>query len=191
MGFDTLVAKVQGNCFSCDPFCYTFRITLHYHQHLNNLEKVYIAVIQARFRHVRGGCHTLQMHIVKCVQLLTHAHTRACTYSFITFMRRAISHTLQSHYRPKSKCVAMSLMQLKWKQMQVVGKSVPECVKQWEVESTEGERERERRKYLIISAHFAHVHCGSLITSIVLVSCHLQINSRVFFLSPMFSPHRI
>lgn len=28
---------------------------------------------------------------------------------------------------------------------------------------------------------FAHVHCGSLITRIVLVSCHLQINSRLFF----------
>lgn len=45
--------------------------------------------------------------------------------------------------------------------------------------------------WLIISAHFmwnfTSVHCGSLITRIALVSCHLQINSRLwwdFFFPP-------
>lgn len=67
----------------------------------------------------------------------------------------------------------------------------PEEVKIWEANDSE-KRERDEEEEeewgvgggLIISAHFMEnftsVHCGGLITRIALVSCHLQINSRLW-----------
>lgn len=46
------------------------------------------------------------------------------------------SHSAASLQATKRECVAMSLMQLKWKQMRMVGRAVPKCVKQEEVENT-------------------------------------------------------
>lgn len=68
----------------------------------------------------------------------------ACAYAFITFVRRAISHPLQSHYRPPSlKCVASSLMPLKWKQARTAGRAAAEHVRQDEVEKKK-RRKRQR-----------------------------------------------
>lgn len=56
---------------------------------------------QQRFRHVRGGPpHIANAYSDTCAAAYTRAHARI--YTFITFIRWAISHTLQPHYRPPS-----------------------------------------------------------------------------------------
>ena len=59
---------------------------------------------QRRLRRVRGGRHTSQKcaswwKTRACLLTRTHTHTHS---TFITLIRWAISHTLQSHYRLRS-----------------------------------------------------------------------------------------
>ena len=143
----------------------------------------------------RGGPpHVANAH--SNVYAAADTHTRIYIYLYFNYIRK-MGNTLPSAvslWTTEPKCVVVSLMQLKWKQMQMFGGAAPKRVKQEEVEKhSERERETERRKCSIISAHFiesfACVHCGSLITRIVLVSCHLQINTKLFIPRPR--AHRI
>lgn len=96
------------------------------------------------------ACACTQMHAHRdaWARFIRGENTPACAYAFITFVRRAISHPLQSHYRPPSlKCVASSLMPLKWKQTRTAGRAAAEHVRQDEVEEKRRKRQREGKTF--------------------------------------------
>lgn len=84
---------------------------------------------------------------------IANAYIHMHIYFFYIHNMGYKSHSAASLQATKPKCVAMSLMLSKWEQMRMAGKAVPRCIRQEETEN----RERERRKYLIISTLYGEL----------------------------------